>query len=305
MKDDRAARQRTIEILRDLLLSSFQYTVKDWMRRYNKCNSAIREDLNIIRNLGFEIEKDMVYRYGIQKSTSSENLKKSLYLTETEFDKIQESVEKGGFTSQDKALVLNKLQNIFDLTRIGAIVYNNTYTKKLNVLLQAEKDKQKVKLINYRSANQRSVSDRIVEAFRIMPKDDTIYAYELASGMVKHFKISRFERIEQLDDDWENEGKHYPSTADVFGYVSKKTKRLYIRFDSAGYQRLIDHFPKTRGYCLICPTDEAIMELECDVNESFNGIRQFLLGQYENVIEIIEPQELIQLLNETVKKIKF
>jgi predicted DNA-binding transcriptional regulator YafY len=90
----------------------------------------------------------------------------------------------------------NKLENIFDLTRIEKAIYNNVFLQKLNVLIQAEKDKQKIKLRNYYSANTNTISDRYVEAFRIMPKDDMIYAYESASNAVKHFKISRFDGTE-------------------------------------------------------------------------------------------------------------
>jgi predicted DNA-binding transcriptional regulator YafY len=305
MQPDTRARARTLEILKDLLESPFQYTKQDWTKRFNKGKSTIKDDLTEIRNAGFEVETDRIHRHGIIPNKVSENLKKSLYFTESEFSTLKQQLDTSDLSENQKVLLTGKLENIFDLTRVGGAVYNNAFLQKLNVLIQAEKDKQKVRLKNYYSANTNSISDRVVEAFRIMPKDDMVYAYEMASGEAKHFKISRFDGIEQLDDDWENEGKHYPTTPDVFGYVSKNTIRVYLKLDIAGYNRLVDRFPRTKAFCHVCPTDSNIMELECDSNIGFDGISQFLLGQHRNVIAVIEPQSLIDKLNETAQKIKF
>jgi predicted DNA-binding transcriptional regulator YafY len=305
MTDDKRSRARALLILKDLLELPFQFTKEDWSIRFNRSKSAIKEDLTEIRNVGFEVETDRTYRHGIIPNKVSENLKKALYFTESEFQTLKCQLDSSELSENQKILLSNKLENIFDLTRIGGAIYNNVFLQKLNVLIQAEKDKQKIKLRNYYSANTNTISDRYVEAFRIMPKDDMIYAYESASNAVKHFKISRFDGIEQLDDDWENEGNHYPTTPDVFGYVSKKTIRIHIRLDIAGYNRLVDRFPHTRAFCNVCPTDANIIELECESNASFGGIMQFLLGQHQNVIAVKEPQELIDKLNSTARKIKF
>lgn len=305
MTSDKRSRARTLEILKDLLESPFQYTKADWVRRFGCSKSTIKEDITELRNVGFEVAIDRLYRHGIIPNKVSENLKKTLYFTESEFQTLKAQLDLADLSVNQKNLLTSKLENIFDLTRIGGAVYNNVFLQKLNVLIQAEKDKQKVRLKNYYSANTNTVSDRIVEAFRVIPKDDTIYAYEPASDEVKHFKISRFDRIEQLDDDWENEGKHYPTTPDVFSYVSKETVKIYIKLDIAGYNRLIDRFPHTKAFCNVCPTDGNIMELECEANSRFDGISQFLLGQHKNIVAVIEPQQLIDKLNETIKKMKF
>lgn len=305
MTTDKRSRARILEILKDLMESPFQYTKTDWTLRFNCSKSTIKEDITELRNVGFEVAIDRLYRHGIIPNKVSENLKKTLYFTELEFQTLKKQLDNADLSVNQKTLLTNKLENIFDLTRVGGAIYNNVFLQKLNVLIQAEKDKQKVRLKNYYSANTNTVSDRILEAFRIIPKDDMIYAYELDSGEVKHFKISRFDGIEQLDDDWENEGKHYPTTPDVFGYVSKKTTKIYIKIDIAGYNRLVDRFPHTKAFCHLCPTNSDIMELECEANERFDGISQFLIGQHQNVIAVIEPQQLIDKLNETVKRIKF
>ncbi len=302
---EKRSRARTLEILKDLLESPFQYTKADWVRRFNCSKSSIKEDITELRNVGFEVETDRLHRHGIIPNKVSESLKKTLYFTESEFDTLKEQLDKADLSTNQKTLLTNKLENIFDLTRIGGAVYNNAFLQKLNVLIKAEKDKQQIKLKNYYSANTKTITDRIVEAFRIMPKDDMIYAYEAASNEVKHFKISRFEGIEQLNEDWENEGKHYPTTPDVFGYVSKETVWIYIKLDIAGYNRLVDRFPRTKACCTVCPTDPNIMELECESNTGFDGISQFLLGQHKNIIAVIEPKSLVDKLNETAQKIKF
>lgn len=302
---DKRSRARTLEILKDLLESPFQYTKADWVRRFNCSKSSIKEDITEIRNVGFEVATDRIHRHGIIPNKVSESLKKTLYFTESEFHTLKEQLDQADLSANQKSLLTNKLENIFDLTRIGGVVYNNAFLQKLNVLIRAEKDKQQIKLKNYYSANTKTITDRIVEAFRIMPKDDMIYAYEVASNEVKHFKISRFEGIEQLNEDWANEGKHYPTTPDVFGYVSKETVRVYVKLDIAGYNRLVDRFPRTKAFCNVCPTDPNIIELECESNTGFAGISQFLLGQHKNIIEVIEPKALVDKLNETIKKMKF
>jgi predicted DNA-binding transcriptional regulator YafY len=134
-----------------------------------------------------------------------------LYFTKSEFSTPKQQLDTSDWLQNQKALLSGKPENIFDLTKIGGAIYNNASLQKLNILIQTEKDKQKVRFKNYCSANTNSISDRVVEAFRIMPKDDIVYAYKMALGEARHFKISRFGSIEKLDDDWENERKHYPT----------------------------------------------------------------------------------------------
>jgi hypothetical protein len=157
---DTRARAR-FETLKGLLESPFKYTKQVWIKRFNEGKSTTKNDLTKIRNAGFEVETGRIRRHGIILNKVSENLKKNGYFTESEFSIPKQQLDTSDLLPNQKALLSGKPENIFDLTKIGGAVYNNAFLQKLNILIQTEEDKQKVRFKNYYSVNTNSISDRV------------------------------------------------------------------------------------------------------------------------------------------------
>ncbi len=298
-------RQRTITVLKTLIEYPYHYTLKEIAYLNNVHQDTIRIDINAINNAGFETQRDLNHRYGVIYSKPHEYIKDLLFLTEKEQELIKDSLEKISTKNEIALKTLRKLESIYDYSKYGNEAISKVYLNKINLLEKAKVDKQKVKLLNYRSTNSQIARDRIIEVFHITAKSDTIQAFDYEHNEIRIFKISRFDRIEQLNQDWENEGKHYILYPDVFGIVSKATKKIHIKIDVAGLNALLDKYPTAKAYIAPAAAEHHIYELECNVNADFIGLSNYIFGNYEHILEIIEPQILIDKLNEKIKNMKF
>lgn len=305
MEKDNRPRSRILLILNDLIESPFVYTKADLVQRCNTSLSTIKRDLKELENARFNVAIDDKNRHAVLPTKALENLQNILYLTDKEYAIVADRLQDGMLPAKQKALILKKLKNVFDLTKYGSMAYSNAYLQKLDILYASRRDKQKVILSKYKSAATSAETDRTVEVFNILPKEDTIHAFDYKKGKAITLKITRFEGVFQLDDDWENEEKHHFERMDVLNYESKEQAKVCIRMDTSGYVRFIERFPKAKIYCRKNPADPNIMEFEAEVNSKFQGLSSFLIGEYDHINEIVEPYELIEHLNEKIKKMQF
>ncbi len=302
---DIPTRHRAIKVLKDLIEYPFHYTIQDLASLSDVSKDTIRDDMEGIRNAGFETTFDKNYRYAVIYSKPLEYIKQMLFLSDAEYEQIKEALQASKTQNSTITKTLQKLESIYDYTKYGNQTISKVYLKKINFLEKAKLDKQKIKLLNYRSTNSKISKDRIVEVFHISAKEDTIQAFDPEHNETRIFRISRFERIEQLDEDWENEGKHHVLHPDIFGIVSKNTKHVHIKIGLGALNALLDRYPLAKAYTLPSADELDIHELECKVNANYIGLTNYLLGNYDHIIEIIEPQELIDLLNEKIKNMRF
>lgn len=302
---DITPRHRALIVLKSILENQFQYTSQKLATLNNVSKDTIWEDINCIKNAGYEIELDTKYRYGIIHNKPYEHLRQLLFISENEFEIIKTALSGSNSSKNIIDKTLKKLENIYDYTKYGSQTITRVYLNKINLLEKAIKEKQKVKLINYKSTNSGLISDRFLEVFHVSPKEDTLQAFDLKHNENRVFKISRFENVFQINEDWENEGKHNLQHFDIFGIANKNLKKIHVIFDIAAFNALVDHYPISRAYISPTADEPNIFELECSVNEDFLGLTNFILGNYAHIIEIVEPQELIECLNDKIKNIQF
>jgi predicted DNA-binding transcriptional regulator YafY len=304
-KLDILPRNRAIKVLKALIEYPFHYTIRELASQNDVSNDPIRDDIEAIKNAGFETTIDKNHRYAIINSKPLESIKEILFLTEVEHQLIRDALDRGGVKLDVSNKIKRKLESIYDYTKFGSHTVSKVYLNKLNLLEKAKTDKQKVKLINYKSTSSQITKDRVVEVFHILHKDDMVQAFDLEHKEIRFFRISRFDRIEQLDDDWENEGKHRVVYADIFGIVEKNTKAIHLRINIAALNALLDRYPMAKSS--ISPSADQANEfvLECKVNADFKGLINYILGNYDNIIEIVEPQELTDQLNKKLETMKF
>ncbi len=302
---DTATRLRALLVFKALVENPFHYSIKDFSQLYNVSKDAIRTDLEEIKNAGFDVAFDRKFRYALVDNATTKHLQDILYLNEAEKELIRASLHQSGIENQKILKLIHKVESIIDYARIGKQAINKAYISKIAMLEQAMADKQKVILKNYKSTNSNTVSDRILEVFHLNLKDDSLNAFDIRKQENRIFKISRIESIEQLDEDWENEGKHYLLHPDVFGIVNKNTVRICIKINLAGYNALIDRYPLAKAFVSADAQNTDKFILECEVNESFMGLTNYILGNSENILEILEPQSLIDHLNDKIKSIRF
>jgi predicted DNA-binding transcriptional regulator YafY len=301
---DISAQKRILEILRLLIENPGNYTKKELAKLFAVSKDTISRDFEDLRNAGFYLEKDNKHRYYLTAEKSTDLLRELLVLSDSEIEKVKMALV-NSFADQEARRISRKIEGMANLPRIGNTIFTKPYLLKTGILFKALREKQKVILHNYKSTNSNTHSDRLIEPFHLSPEEDILHAFDLNRDEIRHFRISRIERITQLDDDWENEGKHNIIATDIFKIANKDQVKVHLRIKTGGYNELIERYPLSKGFLTASADKADEYDLECMVNRNFYGLQNFLLGYHEYVVEIIENEELRNHMNEKLNKIRY
>jgi predicted DNA-binding transcriptional regulator YafY len=301
---DTTAKKRVLEILRILIENPGHYTRKKLAELYGISVDTISRDFESIKNAGFDLNTDQNHRYYLTAEKTTEQIKDLLLITDHEKSIINKALEDNS-TEAEHRRIINKLETLTNLPRIGNIIFTKPYLAKTSFLFKAKKDKQKVVLFNYKSTNSNTHSDRTIEPFHISPEEDILHAFDLDRNEIRHFRISRIERVQQLDEDWENEGKHNIIATDIFKIADKNQVPIHVRIKIGGYNELIERYPLSKSALSPAPDKEDEYDLVCKVNHRFYGLQNFLLGYAHYVVEIVENEGLRKHMAEKIKQISF
>ena len=293
---------RTLRILKAIIQSGKIYTKKQLADRYGVSVDTIDDDFRAIRNVGFELLYDERYRYYIELDKSYEYLKSLLVFSPKEENLIIEGLQNITHDSATAERLMRKISRIYDVSKM-----HNTFDKgfltKMDKLQKAMKDEKVVILKDYHSTNSSSVSNRTVEVFHVSAEEDIVHAYDLDKQGIRHFRISRVTQLEILPTDWSCKGHHSIVATDPFRIQENNQVKIHLRLKVGAYNELIEHFPLTRGHLRPAPEGEGIYDLECKVNYRFFGLSNFIIGNYRNVIAILEPEILIDHIAAEAQKL--
>jgi len=302
---DNSPKYRLLAILKDLLERPNHHTRKMLATKYNVNVDTIKKDFNELRDADFMVKPDKKHRYAIVPNKSMEFLEDVLFFTETEKDFLLDALVKANATDRRLEKIREKLETIYDVSKLGSSLFSKTFLTKANLLEQAKQQKRVVKLINYRSTNSSDVTDRMVEPFSVSTKEDILQAFDTDKQVIRHFRISRIERVELQKLDWAYETRHYVTATDPFRIVNDRQVRVHIKLKVGGYNELTERFPLTQAYLQPSADEAGIFDFECKVNERFFGLTNFILGYHEHIIEIVEPESLIEHIKAHIGRINF
>lgn len=304
--NDNSPKYRLLAILKILIESPYQYTKKMLETKFNVGNDAITQDFEELKDAGFDVQYDKRYRYAIVPNKPLQHLEDMLFFTEAEKEILIDALAHNAKASEKRTKRMQeKLNTIYDVSKLGSSLFSRTFLSKANLLEQAKQQKKVVKLINYRSTNSSEITDRFIEPFQVSVKEDILHAFEVKKKEIRHFRISRIERVELQDTDWQYETKHNVIATDPFRIVNNNKIKVHILLRVGGYNELLERFPLTQAYLQPSATQQGIYEFECDINEKFYGLTNFILGYHEHIVEIIEPESLIEHIRNHIGKINF
>jgi predicted DNA-binding transcriptional regulator YafY len=299
---EHTGRTRTLLVLRMLFQSPFIHTIKRIAEKQGVSTSTIKEDFEAIKNAGFEIEFDEMYRYGLVADRALDSLKELLVFSTKEENLMMQALQNLG--EQDEALkkLKIKLSRIYDVSR-----FHNTFDKnfltKMDKLEKAKKEQKVIILCDYHSSNSSTVTNRNVEVFHISAEDDIVHAFDLDIRQIRHFRISRISKLKTTETNWTNTGSHNVKTTDCFRIHDNNQVPIHLQINVSGYNALLETFPITRAYLKPADGSANTYDFECKVNHQFYGLTNFIMGNHHSVTAILEPQSLINHIQDEAKKL--
>ena len=297
-------RTRILRVLRAILDRPSAYTKKELADKYGVSPDTIKGDIEAMQNAGFELRHDERYRYAFVANKPHQQLKDLLHFSEEDQTLLHQAIDNLPDTTERHQQLKKKLSALYDFRRLGHAYLRKPYLFKMDLLLQAKDDKRQALLVDYRSSNSNAISSRLVEPFHVSPAEDTLQAFDVEKQVLRHFRISRFTRVQLTDAPWQHEGHHNILPTDPFRIVSKDQVNVHLRLGVGAYNELVERFPLAKGHIEESETP-GVFDFQCKVNGQFLGLSNFILGFYHQHIEVVEPEELRAHLRREVDGMRF
>lgn len=175
-----------------------------------------------------------------------------------------------------------------------AILLENT------ALLQSAMDNHRLCLLRgYTSLHSDTKTDRLVEPFLFLGSKNDVRCYELSSQMNKTFKVSRCDKVEVLDVEWQFENRHKQMYTDIFHFTDETKTRVRLLLGTLSKTILVEEHPEAERYLIPHPDGRWLLDAEfC----SMKGVGRFYLGLFED-IEIVDSPEFSNYLTNRIKSL--
>lgn len=181
--------------------------------------------LDLIKKLGFFIEKDSYNKYFILETAGDE------LFTDAEAHFLVEILNTVGKTNKLRDSILSKIKNKSFVPNYATELLKAHLSKLVEKLNFAMEHKQQVVLKKYHSVNSNKISDRIVEPFQFTTNYSSICAFEIKSNQNKYFNIERIVDVELLKTKHEYTNAHRLEETDVFGFTEHNGEKFIIELE--------------------------------------------------------------------------
>ncbi len=306
MEKEYTGRVRALKILFLIVQSPFRYTIKRLAQKYEVNESTIKRDFEAFKEAGFNVVYNEHYRYGLNVERQYDNLKELLVFSKKEEDTLMTALQQMGTENKTVEKLKKKFSRLYDASKMSN-VFDKNFLSKMDLLEKAKTDKKVVTLKDYHSTNSSTVRDRTVEVFNISAEDDIIHAFDLEAvnkkDSIRHFRISRVYKLNITTTGWANEASHQIQPTDCFRIHDNKQVSVHLRLKVGAYNQLLEQFPMARQWLKPTSETENMYDFQCKVNHQFFGLINFILGNYQNIEAIYEPQSLIERIEQEAKQL--
>lgn len=273
-------------------------------RTLNDCKSAIfiskstfYEYLKTLQDLGFFIS-NIGGKYYLDTTKSSNEWftklfhinEEDAYLLSKAIDGLDIAVPKANILKQNLLKVFDRELFAYQLAKQS----ENSVTKKLIHAIQKHKQ---VLLVNYYSGNSQTISNRLVEPFKISDSFNMVWCYDVEKQSNRQFKISRISAIKETSFDWEYKPLHKSMPTDIFRNTGELKYTIEIKLNIRSYNLLVEEYPLAER-CLKKTGNDTFL-LKCKVAK-MEGPARFVLGLWDN-IQVKGDQEFKNFIYKKIK----
>jgi predicted DNA-binding transcriptional regulator YafY len=245
-------------------------------------NRTIYRYLDLLREIGFELEKDAYNRYFIPDESGAT----TFTLSPEELAVVKKLLLTAGKDHILKDSILKKLYMHSDIHIQSGQIVKAHLSSLVEKLGEAVAKGKQVVLKKYHSANTNTIDDRIVEPIHFTDNYQNLVAFEVASKQVKYFNIERIKALEILPKAIQHADLHKTSKPDVFGFgESGQTHDVHMWLSLRAYVFLKEEYPLTIPY-LKYDKKRDQYRLQVTVN-NLAPVQRFVKG-LEGEIEIVK-----------------
>lgn len=276
----------------------FGRTLDECLEAISIKRSTFYEYLKTLKALGFAIE-NTGGRYQLNiAQTHNEWFTKLFHISDEEAYILSKAIDRLDVSVPRVNNLKQKLIKVFDRELFTYQLSKQSGDNVLNKLISAINNKKQVLLINYHSGNSQTISNRLVEPFKISDSLNLIWCYDIEKQGNRQFKISRISDIKPTPFNWEHKALHDYMPTDIFRNTGPLNHTVNIKLNLRACNLLLEEYPLSER-CIETINAQTFI-LTCKVAK-FEGPARFILGLWEDT-EVLGDEAFKAFIN---KKIKF
>ena len=287
--------ERMLRLMK-MMSGNTNYTIEELASKLGMSYRSVYRYIDTFKASGFVIEKLQKNVYKVGKMPRSHvDMSKLIYFSEEEAYLVNSMIDGLHPTNQLKIDLKKKLSAIYSCTSIANYVHSEDTASNIQELEKAVREKKKVILKAYESANSKGVSDRFVEPFEFTTNCIDIWGYDLEKKECRVFKISRISSVVVLEDYWTNEDKHQKSKTDCFRMSSFEQTPVKLELSIRAKNLLLEEYPLAQA-----DLKEIDGKWILDTMVSnMAGVGRFVIGLADEV-KIIDSPALVEYIKDFV-----
>ena len=272
----------------EMLGSNVDYTTPELTERLDVCERSTYRYIETLKLAGCSIiKKDKNVHKLVKIPLEGIRLEELVLISSEEAYLIHRMLRS---IAGECPLVYNlelKLAAIFDAICVPEIVGNKSASENIRELKRAIRNKERVVLINYESGHTMQISNREVEPYGFSTNYADVYAYEIATGMNKIFKVCRIGWVKATCRPWEHEDKHEVISPDCFRMNGKESIPVTLKMTLMAKNLLIEEYPLSQKHVTY---EEGHWYLRTTVKD-LAGVGRFTIGLADQ-IEVVDSPTL-------------
>lgn len=290
---------RLLEILM-YLSSGIRRSVNEICDRFDISERTAFRYIQTFRDAGFIIPKPQNGLYQIDKdSPYFREISELLHFSKEEAFILQRAIHSISDENLLKQKLVAKLYALYDFDRVADTIVKEELSANIHQLMRAIRNKRKVILKGYLSANSNEEKDRLVEPFEFTTNYISTWAYDTDDGVCKTFKNTRINSVHVLDEAFSHQSQHATLPMDVFRISAAQQTWVKLELSIRAVELLKEEYPLSETF--ITESGEGRFLFHAPVC-GFDGVGRFVMG-LSSEIRIIEPVELKEFIQTKAKNI--
>lgn len=293
-----------------LMSGNTLYTIDDLADKLGVSTRTIYRYKDVFLEAGFNVVKKGDYIFHIDSMNDNlVDLSNVIYFSDAEAQIVNRLIDSLDSTNALKAGLKKKLAAIYDSTNLAERIDNKNTAKKVEILVEAIREKKIVELRDYVSSYAGQTRTFKVEPFKFTDNYADVWALDCKSGINKRIKILRIGEVVKTDEPWNKEYAHHDEPMDAFHCFGPEEYHVVIRMNNAARNIMVEEFPLTEPD--IKPIEDCVIGGELDQAWQYEGIcrhlwgiGRFCLGQQLN-LEVIECDALKDFLLQSADNILY
>ncbi len=271
-------------------------SVRSIMKYLDTSERTVYRYIEMLKDLGFDIEKDNSNRLWISSALKSEVIP----FTSQEADFLEKLTRSSGRGAKIADSVLQKIRVASELNVSTDLLFKAHLGQIVEQISIAITEGRQILIRNYASANSQTISDRIVEPMCFTANYESVSVFEPKTNENKYFNIERMGSVEVLDSKMKHEDKHEFFKPDVFGFQGKSMlKEVELNLSLAAALMLKEEYPMTVPFIKqINGTQHYHFKAKV---QSFLAPSRFVLG-YRSEVEVVGSKEFEKYIDKKLGK---